>query len=279
MVTEGNCKINLALNVEGILPNGYHSIKMIMQEITLSDEISLTFGRSGVSLSCSSSEIPTDSRNIAYRAAEAFYAETGIADGVHIHIDKRIPSQAGIGGGSSDGAAVLKGLNEHYGYPLSEGKLIELGAKLGADVPFFIMGKTALCEGIGEIITPIDSKIKTDVLIVKPETGISTPWAYKRLDEVGFTPVDVDKAVSALERGDIDGLCACMGNVFEVVAREAAPEVFEIKDELISHGAKGAMMSGSGTAVFGIYTDTAALQKAYEYFKAKYNQTFKAKMI
>ena len=279
MINEGNCKINLALNVEGILPNGYHRVKMIMQEITLCDETSLNFGRSGVSLSCSNSQIPTDSRNIAYRAAELFYAESGIEDGVHIHIEKRIPAEAGLGGGSVDGAAVLKGMNEHYGNILSNEKLIELGAKLGADVPFFIIGKTALCEGIGEIMTPIDSKIKTDVLIVKPDAGISTPWAYKRLDEAGFTPVDVDKVIAALESGDIDALCANMGNVFECVADEVAPEVTDIKRKLVEYGAKGAMMSGSGTAVFGIFTDAHALNTAYDYFKNIYKETHKAKMV
>lgn len=279
MINEGNCKINLALNVEGILPNGYHSVKMIMQEITLCDEISLTFGKSGVSLSCNNWEIPTDSKNIAWRAAELFYAETGIEDGVHIRIEKRIPTEAGLGGGSVDGAAVLKGMNEHYGYPLSDSRLEELGARIGADVPFFIRGKTALCEGIGEIMTPVDSKIKTDVLIVKPDVGISTPWAYKQLDENGFEPVDVDKVKSALESGNIDALCNSMGNVFESVAIEAAPEIAHIKNQLVALGARGAMMSGSGTAVFGIFTDKNALDNAYEYFKEKYKQTYKARMV
>jgi len=279
MMIEGNCKINLALNVEGILPNGYHSVKMIMQEITLCDEISLTFGKSGVSLSCSSSQIPTDNKNIAYRAAEMFYKETGIADGVHIHIEKIVPTEAGLGGGSADGAAVFKAMNQHYGYPLTEKQLLELGAKLGADIPFCIMGKTAVAEGIGEVLTPIESKIKTDVLIVKPPVGISTPWAYKRLDKVGFEPVDVNKVKTALEDGNVSDLCASMGNVFETVALQEYPEIAQIKADMLSFGASGAMMSGSGPSVFGIFEDAVALDNAYKHFKEKYKDTFKAKMI
>lgn len=279
MTIEGNGKINLVLDVKGILPSGYHSVKLIMQEITLSDKISLDFGRSGVSLSCSSSEIPTDNKNIAFRAAELFYAETGISDGVHIHIDKHIPIEAGLGGGSTDGAAVLKAMNEHYGYPLSDDKLIELSTKLGADVPFFIPGGTAVCEGIGEIMTPVESKIKLDLLIVKPDKGMSTPLAYRKLDESGYAHVNVDKVVSALENGDTSALYQSMGNVFEPVAEELVPEVAEIKKAMLSQGAKAAMMSGSGTAVFGIFRDTDALNKAYEYFKPQYKQTFKAKTV
>ncbi len=277
-VFEGHGKINLALNVGEKLPNGYHQVKMILQEISLSDKISIDFGKSSVTLASNCSAIPSDDRNIAYRAAKLFMDETG-CDGVDIYIEKIIPSEAGLAGGSADGAAVLKAMNEHYGHPLSADRLAELGLKLGADVPFCIMGGCALGEGVGEILTPIDSKIKADLLIVKPEVGISTPFAYNRLDEVSFTPVDVDGVVSALEEGDIDKLCSSMGNVFEQVAREVAPEVFDIKAELIHYGAKGAMMSGSGTAVFGIFTDKDALDNAYTFFTDRYKYVYKAKMI
>lgn len=278
-MTEGNCKINLALNVEGVLPNGYHRIKTVMQEISLCDEISLSYGKTGLSLSCSNSEIPNDETNIAYKAAKLFFERTGLEEGVHIHIEKRIPSQAGLAGGSTDGAAVLKELNRRWNFPLSDTELLSLGAELGADVPFCILGKTALAEGIGEILTPIKSKIRCGVLIVKPNGGISTPWAYKRLDETGFEPVDVDKVVRDAENGDLDALCRNMGNVFETVAKEKVPEVFEIKKALIAHGAKGAMMSGSGTAVFGLFDNDALISGAYAYFKKSYPQTFAAEMI
>ena len=279
MTIEGNCKINLSLNIEGRLPNGYHSIRTIFQELSLSDAISMEFGKSGVSLTCDKAGIPTDEKNIAYRAAMLFYEATGISDGVHIHIQKNIPSEAGLGGGSADGGAVLKGMNQHYGYPLKPKKLIELGSILGADVPFFISGGTALATGIGEVLTPIKSKIKTDVLIVKPPVGVSTPWAYKMLDEVGFTPTDVDKTLLAIENGDLDLMCSSMGNVFEQVVEKKHPEISKIKSEMIKFGALGSMMSGSGTAVFGIFTDTDAMNNAYDYFKNKYKDTFKAKMI
>lgn len=278
MTIEGNSKINLALNVGERLPNGYHKVKMIMQEISLCDRVLLNFGGSSISLSCSKSSIPAGSDNIAYRAAEKFIDATKTG-GVEIYIEKNIPSEAGLAGGSADAAAVLKGMNKFYGNPLSQDKLLEIGATLGADVPFCIMGGTALAEGVGEILTPLKSKVKTDVLIVKPPAGISTPWAYKRLDEVGFEPVDVDSSAAAIESGDIDALCKVMGNVFETVAKEATPEVFKIKKGLLELGAKGAMMSGSGTAVFGMFEDTQSLDKAFDYFKDRYEQTYKAKMI
>jgi len=278
MVIEGRCKINLALNVGERLSNGYHKVKMIMQEVSLCDKIWLNFGKSGVSLSCSSSSIPNDSSNIAYKAAELFIKKTH-CDGVEIYIEKNIPSQAGLGGGSADAAAVLKGMNEYYGYPLTEDELLKMGLSLGADVPFCIKGGTALSEGIGEILTPINSLIKTNILIVKPDAGMSTPFAYKRLDEMGFEKVDVDKVLLSLEEGDMDKLCKYMGNVFETVAKDVVPEVFDIKESLLSQGAEAAMMSGSGTAVFGIFTDDDALNVSYECMKEKYTHTYMAKML
>lgn len=277
-VFEGHGKINLALNVGEKLANGYHRVKMILQEISLSDRISIEFGGHSVTLRSTSSAIPSDSRNIAYRAAELFMEKTG-SGGADIYIEKIIPSEAGLAGGSADGAAVLRAMNEYYGNPLTDRELAELGLKLGADVPFCLMGGCALAEGVGEILTPIASKVKTDILIVKPEVGISTPYAYRRLDEIGFPPVDVDAVVSALKEGDADKLCDLMGNVFEAVARESAPEVFDIKADLIHAGARGAMMSGSGTAVFGIFTDKAALDTAYDFFKDRFPHTYKAKML
>lgn len=279
VTTEGNCKINLALNVEGKLPNGYHRVKMIMQEVSLCDRISINFGGSGVHLSCSDSSIPTDEKNIAFRAAMLFKEKAGIDEGVSIHIEKNIPSEAGLGGGSADGAAVLKAMNDHYGKPLTEGELLSLGLKLGADVPFCIIGKTAIAEGVGEVLTPIENKLRMPVLIVKPEVGMSTPYAYGLLDEKGFIPVDTDSVASALESGNLEGLLKNMGNVFEQVAKEAAPEVFEIKSALLKSGARSAMMSGSGTAVFGIFDDRALLDNAFLSFKEKYKYTFKAEML
>lgn len=278
-MTEGNCKINLALNVEGILPNGYHRIRSVMQEITLCDKISLSYGKSGLSLSCNTSRIPSDETNIAYKAAKLFFERSGISEGVHIHIEKQIPSQAGLGGGSTDGAVVLKELNRRFGFPFSSDELLAMGAKLGADVPFCILGKTALADGIGEILTPIESKIQCGVLIVKPDGGISTPWAYKRLDEKSFEPVNVDKVVEAVQSGNIKSLCENMGNVFESVATECVPEISRIKKLLLAHGAEGAMMSGSGTAIFALFTDDALLGKAYSFFKSSYPQTFTAKTV
>ncbi len=277
-VIEGHGKINLALNVGERLPNGYHRVKMILQEISLCDRICLDFGKNSVTLQSNCRGIPTDSRNIAFRAAELFMEETG-TQGVDIYIEKIIPSQAGLAGGSADGAAVLKGMNAHYGNPLTDSDLARLGLKLGADVPFCLKGGTAMAEGVGEVLTPIDSKVKTDLLIVKPDCGMSTPYAYRRLDETGFEPVDADRVADALTRGSVDDLCRYMGNVFETVAAECVPEVFDIKENLIRTGAQGAMMSGSGTAVFGIFTDADALDEAYTFFKKRYAHTYKAKMI
>ena len=279
MTIEGKSKINLALNIEGTLPNGYHSIKTVFQQVSLSDEISMEFGKSGVSLTCSEAKIPSDERNIAYRAAVSFYDATGISDGVAIHIEKRIPSEAGLAGGSADAAAVLKGMNAHYGNPLSDERLMELGLALGADVPFCILGGTALAEGVGEILTPIESKIKEKVLIVKPKVGVSTPWAYKELDKKGFTPVDVQKVIASLKNGDFLSLCKSMGNVFEQVVLPEFGEVKAVKEKLLSIGATGAMMSGSGTAVFAFFEDDNALENAFCHFKENGLDVFIADMI
>lgn len=279
VTTEGNCKINLALNVESKRSDGYHSVKMIMQEISLCDTISISFGGKGVRLSCSDCSIPNNEKNIAHRAASAFMDISGIKEGVNIHIEKNIPSQAGLGGGSADGAAVLKCMNAHYGNPLSQKTLLDIALTLGADVPFCIMGGTALAEGIGEILTPVESKIKTPVLIVKPQVGMSTPFAYRWLDDNSFTPVDTDSVLKALESGDLEGLCNSMGNVFEAVAASCAPEVLSIKKELVENGARGAMMSGSGTAVFGIFDDCKKLDDAYAHFVKKYANTYRANMV
>ena len=279
MTIEGKSKINLALNIEGTLPNGYHSIKTVFQQVSLSDEISMEFGKSGVSLTCSEAKIPSDERNIAYRAAVSFYDATGISDGVAIHIEKRIPSEAGLAGGSADAAAVLKGMNAHYKNPLSDERLMELGLALGADVPFCILGGTALAEGVGEILTPFESKIKKKVLIVKPGVGVSTPWAYKELDKKGFTPVDVKKVIESLKNDDFLSLCQNMGNVFEQVVLPEFGEVKAVKEKLLSLGATGAMMSGSGTAVFAFFEDDNALENAFCHFKENGLDVFIADMI
>ena len=279
MTIEGKSKINLALNIEGTLPNGYHSIKTVFQQVSLSDEISMEFGRDGVNLTCSQAKIPSDEKNIAYRAAVSFYEATGISDGVAIHIEKRIPSEAGLAGGSADAAAVLKGMNDYYGKPLSDDRLIQLGLTLGADVPFCILGGTALAEGVGEILTPIESKIKEKVLIVKPKVGVSTPWAYKELDKKGFTPVDVQKVIASLKNGDFLSLCQSMGNVFEQVVLPEFGEVKAVKEKLFDLGAMGAMMSGSGTAVFAFFKNQNAMENAFNHFKENGLDVFITEMI
>lgn len=266
-----NAKINLSLDVTGRLPNGYHEVCMLMQEVSLCDVIDIELiDKGSISLSVKNSPLPCDESNIAYRAAKLFFEKTGIDGGCSIVLEKRIPVCAGLGGGSADGAAVLKGLNYMYSHPLATGELMELGLSLGADVPFCIMGKTALAEGIGEKLTKIDSKLKGYVTLIKPDINISTPEAYKAIDSVDFSHPDTDKCILALKGGNAQDLKSYSANAFEYVCCDKHKEINIIKNHLISKGASFAMMSGSGPTVFGLFKTKEAARAAFESYEGSF---------
>lgn len=273
MTVKTAAKINLALDVTGKLPNGYHTIESIFQTVGIYDEITveLTASGSGITISCEipgqfaqSDSIPCDERNIAYKAAAAFFTSFGIHDGCKIHIKKKIPSQAGMGGGSSDAAAVLYCLNRLYKHNKEEFsvKLAEIAAKIGADVPFFLTGGTAFVSGIGEKISPIKSYAGKILVIGKGMEGVSTAEAYRNIDalENPLHP-QTAKLKEAIEAEKCDSYLY-FGNLFEEAV--SLKEVGEIKEEMLLAGALSSVMTGSGSAVFGLFDNKKSAEKCAE---------------
>ena len=249
-------KINLSLDIVGVRNDGYHLIKTVMQSISLHDIVGVEKIGSGISITCDDPTVPCDERNIVHKCARRFFERVGESFGIHIDIQKDIPSQAGLGGGSADGAAVLVLLNKLCEDRLTTEELCEIGATVGADIPFCIVGGCVLCEGIGEVLTPIDSKAELSLCIVKPDFGVSTVEAYRAFDnaEIVSRP-DTEKIIKALESGDKATLSRNLVNVLEMDGR-----IEEIKNKLVESGAVSACMSGSGSAVFAILDGDELLQ-------------------
>ena len=267
---KARAKINLGLDVVRRREDGYHEVKMVMQMLRLYDQIDIEKTQeSGILVRSNLSFLPTDERNIAYKAAKVMIDQFGLEQGVIIRIDKHIPVAAGMAGGSTDCAAVLYGINKLFGLRLNQKKLRELGVKLGADVPYCLMRQTALSEGIGEILTPISPLQDCPILIAKPSVSVSTRHVYEhlKLDEQTRHP-DIDGIVTALADGDLYGVTDRMANVLETVTVPEHPVIDEIKKQMMASGAVNALMSGSGPTVFGIFDDEEKAKKACEDMKA-----------
>ncbi|MCI8402782.1 MAG: 4-(cytidine 5'-diphospho)-2-C-methyl-D-erythritol kinase [Lachnospiraceae bacterium] len=250
-------KINLGLDVLRKREDGYHEVRMIMQTVRLHDRIWLRRRREpGICLESNLSFLPVDKSNLAYRAAALVMEEAGIREGLSIYLDKRIPVAAGMAGGSADCAAVLWGVNRIYRLGLSMEQLRERGVKLGADVPYCLLGGTALAEGIGERLTPLPPAPGKWILIAKPSIGLSTRYIYEhlRLDEKTDHP-DIDGMEQAIRRKDYMGIVSRLGNVLESAALPGHPPIGKLKQALLAGGARGALMSGSGPTVFGFFDD------------------------
>lgn len=249
-------KVNLGLDVIRRREDGYHEVKMIMQTVRLYDRIILEKTQKGISMETNLSFLPVNEQNIAYRAAKMLMDEFHIQGGLHIKIDKHIPVAAGMAGGSTDGAAVLYGVNKIFELGLTKRQLMERGVKLGADVPYCIMRGTVLSEGIGEILTPVPSLPDCHILIAKPPVSVSTKHVYEnlKLDKIEKHP-DIDGMVEALRIEDLHGVTQRMENVLETVTIPEHPEIQQIKELMIKEGALNALMSGSGPTVFGIFDD------------------------
>ena len=270
-------KLNLSLDVTGKLPDGYHAMKMIMSSVTLADEISLRLTAEGsVSAASDLSYIPSDGRNLACRAARLFLdhiGETGA--GAEIRLTKHIPVGAGMAGGSADAAAVLLGLNELTGSGLSADALCDLGAQLGSDVPYCIRGGTMLAEGRGDLLSPLPAMPDCSIVICKPPFPISTPKLFAKLNwrKIRCRP-DTAALIAALENGDLPRLARRMYNVFEDVLPPQYKEVLHIKSCLLELGALGAVMTGTGSAVFGLFDDPGRAAAAREALSADYRECF-----
>lgn len=254
-------KVNLFLDITGRLENGYHTLNTVMQQIDLYDEITAEVSEGdGIFIECDNPAVPCNEKNIAYKAAAAFLSETGKKTKVDIRISKRIPLEAGMGGSSTDGAAVLKALNEIYNYPLNNEKLCEIGARLGADVPFCITGGTAVCKGIGEIMTPTECLKDYVFLIAKPDFSCSTPAAYRAYDENTIPEnTDFEKFVDSLPYG-AEKWAGKMYNVFEKLYCDG--RIAAITDTMRKNGALGSILTGSGSAVFGVFKDRKTAENA-----------------
>ena len=265
-------KINLGLDVLRRREDGYHEVKMIMQTIGLHDDLEIRKTKTpGIQVKTNLYYLPTNENNLVYKAAKLLMDEFQIQDGVSIQLKKRIPVAAGMAGGSSDGAAVLWGINQMYGLGLSMQALMERGVRLGADVPYCIQRGTALAEGIGEKLSVLPPMPKCTILIAKPGISVSTKFVYENLHANDLKPEqhpDVDSMIEAMRQKDLGLLCSRMGNVLETVTIPAYPVINEIKRTMIDNGAIGSMMSGSGPTVFGIFDSPSAAKQAMKAVRA-----------
>ncbi len=274
-------KLNLTLDVGEKHYDGYHDVTSVMTSAALYDTVTLESGTgSGITVSCNDATLACDETNLAYRAAQLFFAHSGIeCDGVNIHLHKRIPMQAGLGGGSSDAAAVLRGLRRLYAPNMTIRELERVSIRLGSDVPYCICGATTLVTGRGEQLRKLPAMPACWYVLSKPEESYSTAAMYKRIDDTQpQCDIRTEAMMAALEKGDVNAVAANIGNIFEYVLPEENM-VTAIRSRLLELGAKAACMSGSGSAVFGLFTDEAAAAAACEALKAAYPNTFLAKSV
>ena len=269
MILPANAKINLGLDILGVREDGYHEVKMVMQSLMLHDDIGVGKNEEEkILIKCDSDAIPCDERNLCFQAARLMQKEYGIPQGITITINKRIPVAAGLAGGSADAAASLIGINEMFSLGLSEEELRKQAVLLGADVPYCIMKKTALSEGIGERLTELSALPECRILLFTPDIPVSTASVYKKFDQTGEkTHPDIGGMIQALSEGDLKGVAALLGNVLEAVTEREHPVISAVKEKMKEFGALNAIMSGSGPTVFGIFDDPEKAGDAYTRLK------------
>ncbi len=273
-------KINLCLDIVARRENGYHELDGVMQSITLCDRLTVGYEaaeKTSVSMTATGNpDMPTDERNLAVKAAFRFLEAVGLSGKVSIDLQKRIPMAGGLAGGSTDAAAVLRALNRLTEQNLSVEELCEIGVRLGADVPFCIVGGAQRTQGIGELLTAVPSMPPCHLVIARRGEGVSTPWAYGKLDELydnfaerSVRPAsDLEKLLSAMQSGSYDGVCAAIYNIFEPVVSGCRADVAVLCEVMRKHGASQARMSGSGPSVFGIFPTEASAKDACEALRA-----------
>ena len=281
MLVKAYAKLNLTLDILGRRPDGYHDLRMVMQSVDLADQLAINPAEGAGRMSTNLSYLPADGRNLAQLAAAAFREATGKGGAVDITIEKNIPSGAGLAGGSSDAAAVLRAMNEMTGAGLTPARLAEIGQQVGSDVPYCVLGGTALAEGRGELLTPLAPLPACAVVICKPQFPISTPQLFAQADSKRLTcHPDTDGLLRALEAGDLIGVSRRLYNVFEdVLDSRRRQEVDAIKAALIDCGALGASMSGSGPTVFGLFDREEPAQEAFDRLSGQYKDVFLTKTV
>ncbi len=270
-------KLNLTLDILGKRPDGYHEMKMVMQTISLHDDVTVTLtDGKGITCRVADAALPCDERNLAVKAAKAFCEAMNYSGGIDIALTKRIPSEAGMAGGSADAAAVLRALRDLVSPALTDERLEQIGAAVGSDVPFCIRGGTQLAEGRGEVLTVLSPAPKCFAAVCKPDFPISTPALFARVDGVALSNrPDTDAMLSAIECGNADALYENVSNVFEQALPEAQRErIEEIKRALAENGALCAAMTGSGSAVFGLFREEDACQSACSALQSERVMTF-----
>lgn len=272
------CKVNLLLNILGKRPDGFHELETVMHPVNLCDDLTFARGGSGVNLTCSDPSLPVDAGNLVHRAATAFLSAANITDGVRLHLEKKIPQAAGLGGGSGNAATTLLGLNELFGSPLPAEKLSELAAALGSDIPFFLQPKPALATGRGERIEALATfpVLRGKIFfLIHPGFGISTPWAYQNLarfpESLNGRPGRAQQLIAGLRAGDLSAAAMEFYNSLEAPALEKYPLLILFQEFLRSNGADVALMSGSGSTTFAIVSGMKAAEALREKFLNKFS--------
>ena len=271
LVLKAQGKINLGLDVVRRLENGYHEVRMIMQSVELADIVTIKkSAEDNIVIRADQKTIPCDERNLAYKAAKLMKETYGISEGVEIFLEKHIPVAAGMAGGSADCAAVLKGMDELFCLGLTLEELQKTGVKLGADVPYCLMGGCALSEGIGEVLTGLKEPPECVLLLVKPDINVSTKYVYRNLKlETLERHPDIDGMMRDIENGALESLCEKLENVLESVTGKQYPVIGKIEHVMKEEGALQAVMSGSGPTVFGIFKETETARKAMNKIREK----------
>lgn len=269
--TPARAKINLVLHIGRLLPTGYHEVETILQSVELSDNLTFQLKEKGIEFLCSSSEVPRGPENLVYKAANLLLEESRIKKGARILLEKNIPAGAGLGGGSADAAAALLSLNNLWELNLDKSRLHNLASQLGADVPFNLYGGTTLARGRGDHLFFFQPSKPVWLVIVMPGFSISTAWAYKEWDKQRrkSRKDHIHSMYHALNEGDLNGIARELYNDFEYVVFKSYPELKKIKEEIISAGAPGALMSGSGSSVFGVFADESSARSSAKVLKGK----------
>ena len=267
-------KINIGLDVTGKTDNGYHLLKTVMQQVDLYDVITIERAEKGIDFTCDSPDVPSDDTNLAVKAAKLMTETYGIKEGVNINLNKNIPVAAGMAGGSTDGAAVIIGMNKIFDLDLTMQDMIDTGVKIGADIPFCIQGGCAIAEGIGEKLRELDNRTEMYTLIAKPPINVSTVHVYKTLKWQEVTHPDMDRVIKGIMAGSMDDIVAGMGNVLESVTCSEYDIINQLKKSMMDLGASGSLMSGSGPTVFGLFKNKEEAMSAEKGLKDIYPDVF-----
>ncbi len=267
-------KINILLNIVGKRVDGYHLLETVMQSTDLCDYITLEKKKTGIEIEVNRSDLSTGKDNLAYKAAQLFFRETGISAGINIKIKKNIPLSAGLAGGSSDAAGVLKGLNILYNTGLTIHKLVNIGVKLGADIPFCVVGGTVLAKGIGDKLEFLPPFPRLYLILVKPDFGVSTAEVYSLYDNKNIKSKNITETIELLKNGEYIKALSQLQNSLEEVTFNIHPEVLEIKNKMLELNAKASLMCGSGPTVFGIVDNYNHARKIADYFNKKYKEVY-----